>query len=81
MPEELELEADDLEFAYYEDDEIDLEPMLREQLILEIPIAPVCNETCSAGGSVRSEDSPEEKNTIDPRWAALQRLKEESENK
>lgn len=37
---------DDIEFSTYEGDEIDLNDMVREQLVLSIPIAPVCAEAC-----------------------------------
>ncbi|HOW56861.1 MAG TPA: DUF177 domain-containing protein [Smithellaceae bacterium] len=44
--EELELSADDLEISYYRGDIIDLEPLLYEQIILQIPIKALCSEEC-----------------------------------
>lgn len=78
-PEEAVLEADDLEFAYYDGDEIDLAPLLREQLILEVPIAPVCREDCSPRWSAGEPDGGGTDAPVDPRWAALARLKKERE--
>ncbi len=63
---ELELGPEDLELAYYEGQELDLAPHFREQLILSVPIAPLCQPDCwpewfdgtVAGGdaAVRSRD-------------------------
>ncbi|MEN6620557.1 MAG: DUF177 domain-containing protein [Smithella sp.] len=44
--EEIELEADELEISYYEGDFIDLAPIIYEQIILQIPIKPLCSENC-----------------------------------
>ncbi len=35
------------EIYYYQDDQIDLAPMLREQIILAAPIQPLCSENCA----------------------------------
>jgi uncharacterized protein len=45
-PEELELSADDLDFGYFDDDVIDLDALVRERIVLEIPISPLCSENC-----------------------------------
>jgi uncharacterized protein len=44
--EEWELKAEDLDFAYYEEDTIDLEALIFEQIMLHIPIKPLCEESC-----------------------------------
>jgi uncharacterized protein len=44
--EELELQAEDLEISYYRGDFIDLTPIICEQIILQIPIKPLCAEEC-----------------------------------
>ena len=81
LPKEMELEADDLEFAYYDSDEIDLEPLLREQLILEVPIAPICREDCTPRLSAEGQGGEQGEEAVDPRWAALAKLKKEQEKK
>jgi uncharacterized protein len=43
---EEELSPDDLDTYSYDGEEIDVEPVLREFLILAIPMAPVCREDC-----------------------------------
>jgi len=43
---EVELNASDLDFAYYEEDVIDLDTVIFEQILLQIPIKPLCAESC-----------------------------------
>jgi uncharacterized protein len=44
---EFELKGDDLDVEYYEGDEIELEPFVFEEIMLSIPIKPVCREECN----------------------------------
>ncbi len=44
--EEVELGRDDLETEFYEGDEIDLTPILQDQLLLAFPQKSVCREDC-----------------------------------
>src|SRR5262249_24606416 len=37
---------DELDVAIYDNDEIDLEDTLREELLVALPYAPLCSETC-----------------------------------
>ncbi|UGQ14138.1 YceD family protein [Yinghuangia sp. ASG 101] len=59
-------------------DLLDLEPELRDAVVLALPLAPVCREDC--GGlclecGARLDDDPGHAHeTADPRWAALQGL-------
>ncbi len=43
---EQELNQDDLEVLYYEDDCLDLRPVIREQVLLGLPAYPHCRESC-----------------------------------
>jgi uncharacterized protein len=43
---EVEVEDEDLNTAYYQDDEIDLGHLIREQLYLAVPMKPLCREDC-----------------------------------
>ncbi len=56
-------------------DHLDLEPVLRDAVVLDLPIAPVCRDDCPGLCSLcgfRLEDDPEHHHdVIDPRWAAL----------
>lgn len=40
------LRAEDLEFSLYEGDEVDLSPLIREQVLLALPTRPLCREDC-----------------------------------
>ncbi len=44
--EEIELSAEDLEFSFYHNDEIDLEEILAEEVLLALPMNYVCREDC-----------------------------------
>jgi uncharacterized protein len=44
--EEWELNAEDLDFACYEEDTIDMDALIFEQIMLQMPIKPLCAETC-----------------------------------
>jgi uncharacterized protein len=65
------------------DDLIDLEPTLRDAVVLDLPLAPLCREDCLGLCSVcgaRLEDDPQHSHdTFDPRWAALTALMEPDE--
>lgn len=61
-----------------QDDMIDLEPTLRDAVVLGFPLAPVCQSDCSGLCSVcgvRLDDYPGHLHEqLDPRWAALSAL-------
>lgn len=44
--EEKELQAGDLDVEFYEDDIIDITNLLREQVLLQVPMKPLCSEDC-----------------------------------
>lgn len=43
---EIELKRDEMDIYYYEGNEIELEPILNEEIMLNIPIKPLCKESC-----------------------------------
>lgn len=43
---EHEIQDEDLETSYYQDDQIDLTELLREQFYLQLPMKPLCHEEC-----------------------------------
>ena len=62
-----------------QDGEVDLTPMVRDCLVLALPIAPLCSEDCvgpapDAYPMNQPESSPEDR-PKDPRWAALDALR------
>ena len=66
-----------------QDDLIDLQPVLRDAVVLDLPLAPLCSEDCLGlcpDCGVRLEDDPQHAHeTSDPRWAALAALAEPDE--
>lgn len=71
--------ADDEEPKMVED-LLDLEPTLRDALVLEMPLTPLCNEDCGGlcvGCGARLDDvEPDHSHEqADPRWAALAQLR------
>ncbi|GGV33222.1 hypothetical protein GCM10010495_57520 [Kitasatospora herbaricolor] len=74
-----ELDEDDEEETYrLEGDYFDLQPVLRDAVVLALPLQPVCQEDClglcSECGARLSDDPDHHHEAADPRWAALQGL-------
>ncbi|MEW1864736.1 DUF177 domain-containing protein [Streptomyces sp. NBC_00669] len=67
-------EEDDV--LYLEDDLFDLEPVLRDAVVLALPMQPVCREDCpglcSQCGARLADDPDHHHEATDIRWAALQ---------
>jgi uncharacterized protein len=64
------------EVRLVEGERIDLEPMVRDAVVLSLPLAPVCDEDCAglcAGCGRRWDDLPDDHTheQLDPRWAGL----------
>jgi uncharacterized protein len=59
---------------------IDLDPLLREQLVLSLPAYPVCREDCKGlcavcGTNLNERECGCDRHVPDPRWAGLKNLK------
>jgi uncharacterized protein len=71
-------EESEEETLYVEDDLFDLEPVLRDAVVLALPLQPVCQEDCpglcAECGARLADDPDHHHETVDPRWAALQGL-------
>ncbi len=81
-----ELKPDDLDLSYYYNDELDLQELIKEQVMLSVPMKPVCSENCKGmcvrcGKELNSGPCECEEDKLDPRLAPLQQLKEAMENK
>jgi uncharacterized protein len=64
-----------------EGDVLDLEPLVRESLMLELPIAPVCRPDCQGlcpvcGTDLNVGACDCDRTAADPRWAALDALRD-----
>ncbi|MDT0428743.1 YceD family protein [Streptomyces salyersiae] len=69
---------DDEDRFFLEDGLFDLEPVLRDAVVLALPLQPVCKETCAGLCSecgIRLDENPgHHHDAVDIRWAALQGL-------
>ena len=77
---EREIEQDDLSTAFYENEEIDLGQLMREQFYLALPMKPLCRDDCRGlcpvCGTNLNRGTCECKRTWDdPRLAALRELR------
>ncbi|TAK70793.1 MAG: DUF177 domain-containing protein [Actinomycetota bacterium] len=66
---------EDDDVSLIETDFIDLEPILRDAVVLALPLAPVCREDCPGlcvrCGARLADDPGHQHDDVDPRWAAL----------
>ncbi|MAS54509.1 DUF177 domain-containing protein [Nocardioides sp.] len=65
-----------------EDDLCDLEPLLRDAVVLALPFQPLCEEDCpglctECGAQLRDDPDHSHDAPIDPRWAALGSLEQD----
>jgi uncharacterized protein len=68
--------SDEDEISHLVGDMLDLEPLVRDALVLDLPLSPLCRDDCRglcAGCGERLDDLPADHThtTTDPRWAAL----------
>jgi uncharacterized protein len=70
------VEEEDGEVRELEDDLINLEPVVRDAVVLALPFQPVCREDCpglcSECGALLVHDPGHRHDSVDPRWSALQ---------
>jgi uncharacterized protein len=77
--EEKQLDSNDLRTVYYSGEAIDLFDMVRENILVNIPIKPVCNEACKGicpqcGRNLNEEDCRCRNEKIDLRLEVLKKL-------
>jgi DUF177 domain-containing protein len=75
-----ELHRDDLGLSYYSSDEIDLEPLIAEQVMLALPTRPLCSDNCRGlcgrcGANLNKESCACVAASGDPRMAVFRSLK------
>ena len=80
LPEDAELGDDDLDLSFYEGDQVDLSPLIREQIILALPTRPLCRESCrglcpQCGVNLNFQPCACRAASGDPRLAVLRNLK------
>ncbi len=83
--EDLKLEEDDLKTVFYKNDEIDILRIMEEQLLLSVPMKPLCQKNCkgicsSCGTNLNVEECDCERDDVDPRLSKLKEIKKNMES-
>jgi uncharacterized protein len=78
--EEIEIDEGEAEIGFYEGSGLELEDVLREQVLLALPMQRVCSEACKGicpvcGGNRNETDCGCRVETADDRWGALKNLR------
>ena len=73
---------DELRSPYVEDDKLDLSAWARDALVLELPEKILCRADCAGlcpvcGKNLNDEPHEHEEETSDPRWEALESLRDQ----
>ncbi|HEV2704811.1 MAG TPA: DUF177 domain-containing protein [Pyrinomonadaceae bacterium] len=81
---EREIRGDEPDFSFYESGAVDIDELVREQLLLALPSRFRCGEECKGlcphcGADLNRETCACEHKEIDPRWSALAALKEKGD--
>ena len=76
---EIELRYEDMGLIYFSGEKIDLQPDIAAQVMLAIPVKPLCSETCKGlcskcGIDLNKEKCQCEKNPLNSQFAALRNL-------
>jgi uncharacterized protein len=77
-------EQDDEEQRYLDGDLLDLEPVLRDAVVLALPMSPLCREDCPGlcveCGVPLADAGPDHthEDALDPRWAALKQYDDQA---
>jgi uncharacterized protein len=77
-----EADPEDDETSRLEGDLLDLEPLLRDAVVLALPFQPLCEDDCpglctECGARLADDPGHAHEAAIDPRWAGLQQLQGE----
>jgi uncharacterized metal-binding protein YceD (DUF177 family) len=71
--EEIELTGDDLDFAFYENEEVDIDPVINDEIALALPYNYYCKDAAQCESAHLAVVAQSDR--IDPRWAALKNFK------
>jgi uncharacterized protein len=77
---EQELSAEDMDFVYYEDETIDLDPIIYEQIVMHIPIKALCSVSCRGlcphcGINLNQESCQCHNQQVNEKFSILKKLK------
>jgi uncharacterized protein len=72
---------EELEVSTLQDDLVDLEPLLRDAVVLALPFQPLCEDDCpglcvECGARLADDPNHAHDAPVDPRWGALAQLSE-----
>jgi uncharacterized protein len=70
-------ESDELTVFYVHDDSLDLLEVVRDAIVLDLPLSPLCQPDCLGicqQCGEKLEDAPHNHESLDQRWAALEGL-------
>lgn len=78
-------DSEDDEVSVLEDDLLDLEPLLRDAVVLALPYQPLCREDCpglcpECGARLADEPDHAHEAPVDPRWTKLTELTQDDKN-
>ena len=78
---ELSVTAAEAEVGYYQGQGLELEDVLREQVLLALPLRAICSDDCKGlcshcGGNLNQQRCNCAEPLEDPRWSALREIKE-----
>jgi uncharacterized protein len=80
-----ELKEDDLSLSVFDGEAIDVDELVREQVLLAMPPRVLCTEQCKGlcpicGADKNQNDCACQSSEIDPRWAGLSSLKQDGKD-
>ena len=78
-------EAEEDEASRLEGDLVDLEPLLRDGVVLDLPFRPLCREDCEGlcvecGANLNDSPDHTHETAPDPRWDSLRRFEGEADS-
>lgn len=77
--EQHELHDDEMDMGFYQGDEIDLQELVREQILLNMQMKPLCDEQCrgicpACGADLNAGPCGCQQKKVDPRFSVLKQL-------
>jgi len=78
-------EEEDDEVSMLEGDLVDLEPLLRDAVVLALPFQPLCTDDCpglcpECGARLAEDPNHSHEEPVDPRWAGLAALQQDQQD-